>query len=248
MKTVIIIPARYKSSRFPGKPLQPILGKPLIIWVAELCAKALPIEDVFIATEDIRIRKVVEAAGFNVVMTTDEPLTGTDRLAEAIDQIDADIYVNVQGDEPLLDPSDILKIIDKKKMYPNCVIKGFCRIEDNEDPENINIPKVIFTEDHRMVYISRQLIPGSKTKDYTPIEFYKAVCIYAFSKKDLLDYRDFGRKSNLEHYEDIEILRFLDIGTTVRLVETKKGSLAVDVPDDVKRVEAMMRRKKRGEF
>ena len=238
MKTVIIIPARYKSSRFPGKPLTLILGKEMILWVAELCSRAISTENIYVATEDYRIKNIVEKAGFNVIMTSDSPLTGTDRLAEAANQIRADIYINVQGDEPLINPSDILKVIEAKKVYPNDVIKGFCKIGDDEDPENLNIPKVIFTEDHRMVYMSRQLIPGSKVKENRPKNYYKAVCIYAFSKKNLNDYANFGRKSILEFHEDIEILRFLDIGTTVRLIETQKGSLAVDIPSDVVRVES----------
>jgi 3-deoxy-manno-octulosonate cytidylyltransferase (CMP-KDO synthetase) len=243
MKTVIIIPARYKSSRFPGKPLTPILGKPMILWVAELCARAISIKNVYIATEDFRIKDTVESAGFNAIMTSDKPLTGTDRIAEVANQIEADIYINVQGDEPLINPSDITRIIDEKKKYPNSVIKGFCKIGRDEDPKNINIPKVIFTEDKRMVYMSRQLLPGSKSVENIPLSYYKAVCIYAFSKKDLSDYAKFGRKSTLELYEDIEILRFLDIGTTVRLVETKEGSLAVDVPGDVQVVEDAITKK-----
>jgi 3-deoxy-manno-octulosonate cytidylyltransferase (CMP-KDO synthetase) len=238
MKTVIIIPARYKSSRFPGKPLTLILGKEMILWVAELCSRVISTENIYVATEDFRIKNTVEKAGFNVIMTSDTPLTGTDRLAEAANQIEADIYINVQGDEPLINPSDILRVIEAKKVYPNDVIKGFCKISDDENPEDINIPKVIFTEDHKMVYMSRQLIPGSKVKKNKPKHYYKAVCIYAFSKKDLNNYANFERKSTLELHEDIEILRFLDIGTTVRLIETQKGSLAVDIPSDVARVES----------
>ena len=243
MKTVIIIPARYKSSRFPGKPLTLILGKEMILWVAELCSRAISTENIYVATEDYRIKNIVEKAGFNVIMTSDSPLTGTDRLAEAANQIRADIYINVQGDEPLINPSDILKVIEAKKVYPNDVIKGFCKIGDDEDPENLNIPKVIFTEDHRMVYMSRQLIPGSKVKENRPKNYYKAVCIYAFSKKNLNDYANFGRKSILEFHEDIEILRFLDIGLIIRVLETKNSSLAVDVPEDVKKVEEEILRK-----
>lgn len=244
MKTVIIIPSRYKSSRFPGKPLTQILGKPLILWVAELCARALPVEHVYVATEDERIKEVVEKNRFNVVMTSDKPLTGTDRLAEAAEQIDADIYINVQGDEPLVNPEDILKIIEAKKQYPDDVINGYCSIAEEEDPRSINIPKAIFTEDQRMVYMSRQLLPGFKSEEKAPSSYYKAVCIYAFSKNDLRDYAGFGRKSALEQCEDIEILRFLEIGTTIRLVETQEGSLAVDVPEDVARVEEVMLSKK----
>jgi len=237
MKTVIIIPARFKSSRFPGKPLTSILGKPMILWVAEICAKALPIEFVYIATDDLRIKEVVEEAGFNVVMTSKKALTGTDRIADAANQIDADIYINVQGDEPLLDPNDILSIIDIKKKYPNEVINGYCKINDNENPESLNIPKVVFNENNQMLYMSRHLIPGSKSKQIKPPHYFKQVCIYAFNKNELLDFVNFGRKGTIEYYEDIEILRFLDIGSKIRVVETMGSSLAVDVPEDVKKVE-----------
>ena len=244
MKTVIIIPARYKSTRFPGKPLTPIHGKPMILWVAELCAEVLPSECVYIATEDFQIKEVVEKAGFNVVMTSNKCTTGTDRIAEVATQIEADIYVNVQGDEPLLNPADILSIIEVKKQYPNEVINGYSKIGDNEDPESVNIPKVIFNENQQMVYISRNLLPGSKTKEFVPPNYYKQVCIYAFSKKELFDFVDFGRKGTVEFYEDIEILRFLDIGSKIRVVETKGSSLAVDIPEDVKRVEEAILNKK----
>ena len=245
MKTVIIIPARYQSTRFPGKPLTPILGKPMILWVAELCAEVLPAEFVYVATEDFQIKEIVEKAGFNVVMTSNKCPTGTDRIAEAATQIEADIYINVQGDEPLLNPADILTIIETKKMYPNEVINGYCKIGDNEDPESVNIPKVIFNENQQMVYMSRNLVPGTKTKEFVPPNYYKQVCIYAFNKQELSDYSEFGRKGTLEYYEDIEILRFLDIGVNIRVVETKSVSLAVDVPIYVIRVEEEILRRRR---
>jgi len=237
MRTVIVIPARYKSSRFPGKPLTPLLGKPMILWVAELCTKALAKQDVYIATEDQRIADVVEEAGFNAIMTSDEALTGTDRLAEAAESIKADIYLNVQGDEPLLNPEDILKVLALKKRYPTEIINGYCPIGPEEDPSSINIPKVIFTEDHRLIYMSRLALPGFKSEEKKPENYYKQVCIYGFSREELLTYGNFGRKSNLEQSEDIEILRFLEWGSTIRMVETTPGSLAVDVPGDVPIVE-----------
>ena len=219
MKTVIIIPARYKSTRFPGKPLALILGKPMILWVAELCAKALPVEFVYIATDNLKIKEVVEKAGFNVVMTSEKALTGTDRVGEAANQIDADIYINVQGDEPLLDPNDILSIINFKKKYPNQIINGYCKINENEDRNSLNIPKVVFSENNQMIYMSRHLIPGSKSKNFKPSSYFKQVCIYAFNKKELTEYNGFGRKGTLELNEDIEMLRFLDIGLIIRVVE-----------------------------
>jgi len=241
MKVVGIIPARYKSTRFPGKPLVQLLGKPMVIWVAELTAKALGTENVYVATEDQRIVSVVKEYGFQAVMTSDRPLTGTDRLWEAAQQISADIYVNVQGDEPLLNPEDIRKIVDVKKKYPNEVINGMCRIGENEDPENVNIPKVITTEDKRLVYISRKALPGYKVAENKPSVYWKQVCIYAFSREELKKYGNMGRKSYLENHEDIEILRFLELKIPVRMVETSGFSYAVDVPEDVEFVEKVMK-------
>ena len=170
-------------------------------------------------------------------MTSKKHPTGTDRIAEVSELIDADIYINVQGDEPLIDPNDINRIIQEKIKHPNCVIKGYTKISDHEDPDNLNIPKVIFTKDKKMIYMSRQKIPGSKNSKLIPTDYYKAVCIYAFNRKELESYKQFGKKSELEKVEDIEILRFLDLDITVRLVETESVSLAVDIPDDVKKVE-----------
>jgi 3-deoxy-manno-octulosonate cytidylyltransferase (CMP-KDO synthetase) len=241
MKTIIVIPARYKSSRFPGKPLVKLADKPMIQWVAELSAKAVGIKNVFVATDDKHIESAVLQMGYQVVMTSENCLTGTDRLAEVAQKIEADIYINVQGDEPLVDPEDILKVIDAKKTNPNDVINGYAVIGANENPASINIPKVIFTEDKRMVYMSRNALPGFKDDKNEPAEYYKQVCIYAFSRQELLDYGTFGRKSKLEHSEDIEIIRYMEWGQTIRMVETRPGSLAVDIPADVAKVEVALK-------
>jgi 3-deoxy-manno-octulosonate cytidylyltransferase (CMP-KDO synthetase) len=245
MKSVIMIPARFKSSRFPGKPLVSLLGKPMILWVAELCSKALEREDVYVATDDRRIHDVVTAAGFKAVMTGDDAPTGTDRLAEAATKIDADIYINVQGDEPLLDPEDIRKVIGYKEQYPEEIINGYCALGPLEDPNDVNIPKVVFSESGRLLYMSRRAVPGYKADGNRPTEYYKQVCIYAFSKKELMMFRSFNRKSAIEKHEDIEILRFLEWNQPIRMVRTKGASYAVDVPEDVGKVEkAMLERRK----
>jgi 3-deoxy-manno-octulosonate cytidylyltransferase (CMP-KDO synthetase) len=240
MSAIIVIPARYKSNRFPGKPLVKLLKKPMIQWVAELSTRVVGKENVYIATEDNQIKKAVEKMGYNVVMTSKNCLTGTDRLAEVAKKIDADIYINVQGDEPLVDPKDIQKVIDFKKQFPNDVINGYTRMEKNENPQSLNKPKIIFTEDKRMVYISRQPLPGFKDSKQRSKVYYKQVCIYAFNREELLKFGNFGHKSKLEESEDIEIIRFLEWGKTIRLVETQPGSLAVDVPEDVAKVEAAL--------
>lgn len=241
MRSVALIPARYASTRYPGKPLVELLGKPMILWVAELSARALGKENVYVATEDRRIANVVESAGFQAIMTGDDALTGTDRLAEAATKIEADIFINVQGDEPLVNPEDILKVRDAKACTPGQVINGFSWISDEEDPHSVNIPKVITNESNGLVYMSRIPLPGFKDSKNAPPRYKKQVCIYGFTRDELLAFRNFGRKSELEHSEDIEILRFLELGIPVQMVETRPGSLAVDTPEDVAGVERALK-------
>jgi 3-deoxy-manno-octulosonate cytidylyltransferase (CMP-KDO synthetase) len=242
MKTCVVIPARYASTRFPGKPLQPLLGKPMVLWCAELSARAVGREHTYVATEDQRIVDVVEEAGFQAVMTSKDALTGTDRLAEAAEQLDYDIYINVQGDEPLVEPSDITRIAARKAAEPEVIVNGFAWIGPEEDPHSRNIPKLVATEGGRLLYMSRAALPASKTEKTAPSRYKKQVCIYAFSRDDLRAYAGFGRKAEYEAHEDIEILRFFELGRTIVLEETTPGSLAVDEPGDVAPVEAALRR------
>lgn len=242
MRAIIVIPARYKSTRFPGKPLTMLLGKPMIQWVAELSALAVGSKNVYVATDDERIEKAVIKMGYQVIMTSESCLTGTDRLAEVATKVKADIYINVQGDEPLVNPEDIQKIINAKIKNPKEIINGYSIIAKNEDPENKNIPKVIFTEDKRLVYMSRKTLPGFKEDKNSPKEYYKQVCIYAFNQEELLEYGKFGKKSTLEYSEDIEIIRFLEFGRTIRMIQTNPGSLAVDTPEDIPKVEYALKK------
>jgi 3-deoxy-manno-octulosonate cytidylyltransferase (CMP-KDO synthetase) len=237
MTACVIIPARYASTRFPGKPLVPLLGKPMVVWVAELSARAVGKEHVYVATEDTRIASEVKNAGFTPLMTSANALTGTDRVAEAAKLINYDIYVNVQGDEPLVDPVDILHCIELKEAKPEAILNGFCWIGKDEDPKSINIPKVVMSESGKMIYMSRALLPGFKNEKSAPARYAKQVCIYGFDLKQLSKYREFGRKTTLEDHEDIEILRFLELGDDVFMYECSPGSLAVDVPEDIDKVE-----------
>lgn len=243
MKTIGLIPARYQSSRFPGKPLVKLLGKPMIIWVAQLTAEALGKENVYVATDSEKIKKVVEDFGFSALMSSKDALTGTDRLWEAAQQVKADIYVNVQGDEPLLNPIDIINVVEAKKKYMGEVINAMCPILDDEDPRDVNIPKVVVTQDKRMVYMSRLAVPGTKSLETAPKKYWKQVCIYAFNYNELKAFGSFGRKSYLESFEDIEILRFLELNIPVRMVESSGDSRAVDIPEDVAVVEKILKRK-----
>ena len=240
MKACVIIPARYSSSRFPGKPLFKLNNKPMVIWVAERSASAVGKENVYIATDDKQIADVVNSYGFHYLMTSPSCLTGTDRVAEASLQINYDILINVQGDEPLVSPFDILKAISLKEKYPSYVINGFTTVADNEVPESVNIPKIVMNESNILTYISRSLIPGTKDSADKPDVFLKQVCIYAFSPGDLRLFSSYGRKSLLESYEDIEILRFFELNRQILMFKCASGSLAIDVLEDVPAVESRL--------
>jgi len=241
MKVAALIPARLASTRFPEKPLALILGKPMILWVAKLTAKAVGLENTYVATDAEKIAQVVRAAGFQVVMTSPDALTGTDRIAEAAEQIDADVFINVQGDEPMLDPASISKVIDSAKQHPGTVINGYAPIPQSEDPANVNLPKCAIATDGRLLYMSRAAIPAYKDHNKRQTVYYKQVCIYAFTRKQLEAYVSVSEKAPCEQSEDIEILRFLDLGYEVRMIELPGDTLAVDAPSDVVLVESAIR-------
>lgn len=242
-KIALIIPARYKSSRFPGKPLVDILGKPMIVRVSELSAAAVGKKNVYVATDDKRIGDVVLENDYNVIYTSEECLTGTDRVAEASTKIDADIYINVQGDEALLDPDDILKCIEFKIKNVDSVVTCKALLNHSEDPFNKNTCKMATDLNDNLLYVSRNPIPGSKTGVLGKI--YKQICIYAFSKNQLNEYYNYGIKNGktpAESYEDIEIIRFLELGINVKILEVEGGTMAVDYMEDVKEVEEIFKR------
>jgi 3-deoxy-manno-octulosonate cytidylyltransferase (CMP-KDO synthetase) len=236
-----VIPARYKSSRLPGKPLVLLLGKPMVIWVLELTSQVLGKENTYVATDDQQIFSVVNDYGFQAVMTSENHLTGTDRLSEFASIIPADIYINVQGDEPTLNPLSIQKVIHEKMRFPGEVINAMSKLGEDENPSSVNIPKVITAPDNRMIYMSRLAIPGYKDENSKPEKYYKQVCIYAFNREELLSYGRYGRKGVQEQHEDIEILRFQDLNIPVRMVEVDGKTYAVDIPEDVAVVEKRLK-------
>jgi 3-deoxy-manno-octulosonate cytidylyltransferase (CMP-KDO synthetase) len=231
MLVKVIIPARYKSTRFPGKSLIDINGKPMIIRVVEIACKAVGKENVFVATDDERISDVIEDYGYNYIMTTDCP-SGTDRVAQASRLMEADIVLNVQGDEPLLNPNDIERVIEHKKKHMDSVVNCMSKI-DSEEANNVNTIKVVTNFNNDLIYMSRSPIPATKVglSDNT----YKQVCIYAFTKEQLEKFYKM-KKTLLELDEDIDILRFLEMGINVKMIETFGTTQAVDVPQDVDKV------------
>ena len=170
-------------------------------------------------------------------MTSNKCLTGTDRLFEAANKIDSNIIINVQGDEPLIDSKDVIKCYELKKAHPDAVINAFSYLSEGEDPFNVNIPKVILNEKDELIYMSRSKIPGQKDEQITQPNYLKQVCIYGFDKSQLEKFYNFKRKSYLEKYEDIEILRFFELGIRIKMFKASKTSIAVDIPEDIIKVE-----------
>ena len=241
MKTSIIIPARYGSSRYRGKPLVKILGREMILRVADICKKIKNVR-VFIATDSKKIANVAEKNGYDYIMTSKNCLTGTDRVAEASKKIKSEIFINVQGDEPTISPRDIQKIMNTKKKFPNHVICGYDKIHNFESPKNINLPKVVVNSKDELIYISRALVPGTKKKNKN-INYFKQVCIYAFNKKQLKKFHLKKRKSIIEKMEDIEILRFFEIDEKIKMVKLNSNSVAVDEMRDVKKAEKLLKKR-----
>ncbi len=234
LKYAVVIPARFESSRFPGKPLIDLKGKPMIQRVWEKCCEAVSAEFVYVATDSEKIRKVCISFGAKVVMTSSNCKTGTDRVAEANKLIQADILINVQGDEPLIAPNDIKTILNASLKTPSNIINAMCPITNESEFRSTTVPKVVATPSGKLLYMSRGGIPLSKNGTFHYGN--KQVCIYAFSKEHLEFFYSFTNKTPLESIEDIEILRFLEGGFDVQMVQVEKGPIAIDTPEDVTRV------------
>jgi 3-deoxy-D-manno-octulosonate cytidylyltransferase len=239
LKIVGIIPARHKSSRFEGKPLCMINNIPMIKRTYEQAKKSALLDDLVVATESEKIKEYCENENIPVIMTSDLCLTGTDRLAEVAQSINADLYVNIQGDEPVIDPKSIDEVVSEYKKYTDEYIAyNLYKIIDDNDEVNTNtIIKVITNEKDELMYMSRLGVPFNKS-DMIP-KHKKQICVYGFTKKALEVFSSRNKTIN-EQYEDIEILRFIDMGYKVKMKETHVDSIAVDVPDDIKKVERFL--------
>lgn len=238
-KTAVVIPARLESSRFPGKPLVKILGREMILHVLDRVTETYSSENTYVATNSIEIAKIVEDARYQIVMTGNHS-TGTDRIAEANLEIKADFVLNIQGDEPIFNPKDVIKSIDKLQTGKYSVITGCCVCNDNISYYSPNTIKVVFSKSYRLLYISRAPIPGSKVNisEY----FYRQVCMYGYTKEALESYSKLKR-TELEKIEDHEILRFLENDIEIGVIPLSDWSIPVDVPTDIERVEKQIKQK-----
>jgi 3-deoxy-manno-octulosonate cytidylyltransferase (CMP-KDO synthetase) len=238
LRSIIVIPARYNSSRLMGKPLVDLCGKSMIERTYERCAMGFPRDSIFVATDDLRIESHCLGLGMNTLMTSPDCLTGTDRVAEVAGLIQADLYINVQGDEPLFNPSDIQVMVEAAERYPGEVLNGFTEIDTEAQFRSPTIPKVVMRPDGRLLYMSRGSVPTTKKFGYE--KAWRQVCIYAFPWAALRDFSNAPAKTPLEAIEDIEILRFLELGYEVRMIHMSANSVAVDTAEDLDRVRALL--------
>ncbi len=241
-RPVIIIPARYHSSRLPGKPLKDIEGKSMLNRTYKKCIEVLPKQDVYVATDSLIIQKHCQDFDANVLMTSSSCLTGTDRIAEACNYIKCDVIINVQGDEPIINPEDIRKVIDAAIKYPGQIINGMATIETEDQFFNPNIPKVVTRPDGKLLYMTRAAIPTTKSLKFEMA--WKQICIYAFPVDCLKSFAQQKNKTPLEQIEDIEILRFLEMSYDVRMIALSGSSFAIDTPEDLEKIREQLKKDK----
>ncbi len=237
MKTIAIIPARYSSSRFPGKPLALISGKPMIQWVYENVREAEAIDAVYVATDNMCIFNCVASFGGRALMTAESHTCGTDRLAECVEKIkmkDDDIVLNIQGDEPLIRPEmifDLVSLFDDSSVYMGTLKK---KIQEEEEITNPNVVKVVTDINDDAVYFSRFAIPYER--DGKERTHYKHIGVYGYKTWFLMKYSRMP-KTELELSESLEQLRVLENGYKIRVKETIWQTIGVDTPEQIARVE-----------
>lgn len=245
IKIIGVIPARYKSSRFPGKPLVDICGKPMIWWTYQQAIKVPELDEVYVATDDQRIFDTCAELGIRVIMTSEDNRTGTDRVGEVARKIPSDIIVNVQGDEPLMAPDTIRAAIFPLLTDDSIQVTNLmARIKDPVELVNSTIPKVIVNKENIGIYMTRATAPYPKGNIDYP--FYKQICVYGFRPDALQFYCEYGQKygkARIEAIEDIELLRFIENGYKIHFTEVEVESLAVDTPNDLEKVRAIVREK-----
>ncbi len=243
MKIVGIIPSRYQSSRFPGKPLAMIDGVSMIRRVYEQCKKATLLDAVVVATDDNRIKVEVESFGGLVVMTSEDCPNGTARCEEVVEQLNEsfDFVVNIQGDEPYIQPEQIDQVacILSSEVELGTLVK---KIDDQETLFNPNTPKVVFNDSDYALYFSRQTIPFlrdvKKENWLTSHAFYKHIGIYAY-RTDILKKIVALPEGNIEQMEKLEQLRWLENGFKIKIAITVFDSFGIDSPEDIEKVKGM---------
>ena len=244
-RVVAIIPARWASTRFPGKPLAQIKNKPMIQWVVEQAQKASRISEVIVATDDSRIFDAVHGFGGKAVMTSQDHATGSDRIAEVASGLKCDIVVNIQGDEPLIPPENIDQVIDCLDKNPTLnVATLMMAVHESDEITDSNVVKVVADQKGRALYFSRSAIPFHRDewKNGVPKEanrVFKHVGLYAYTRSFLLEFTRMS-PTPIEQLEKLEQLRILEHGYPIQVEVTEKVSMGVDRIEDLEKVERLL--------
>ncbi len=236
MKIIAMIPARYGASRFPGKMMADLGGKPVIVRTYEATVKTGLFDRVYVVTDSKLIKDEIEHAGGIAIMSIKEHQTGSDRIAEAVEKIDTDIVVNVQGDEPFVKKEALQKVInvfygkDSEKIDLASMMQEISDWKQIQDP---NYVKVIVDRNNFALYLSRSPIPYLRDKN-AGVRYFEHIGVYAFRKQALLDFSRLPALS-LENAEKIECIRFLEYGKKIKMVETENAWIEIDTPEDLKK-------------
>lgn len=246
-RVVVVIPARYASTRLPGKPLVPLCGKPMIQHVYERAKRAQTVHEVLVATDDQRIFEAVQQFGGQARLTRADHRTGTERIAEVAVQEQGDIFVDVQGDEPLIDPVTIDAAVAALLEEPPAQIATVATlIRHANDIMDPNVVKAVLDFDDNALYFSRAPVPWVRdTQQKVHVKYWKHLGLYVFQREALLEFPTLPQ-GELERVEQLEQLRWLENGWRMRVAEVPHDSVSIDVPEDVARVEKLMKEEKPG--
>ncbi|MGB2633090.1 MAG: 3-deoxy-manno-octulosonate cytidylyltransferase [Candidatus Acidiferrum sp.] len=244
-KVVVVIPARFGSTRLPGKPLVSFAGKPMIQHVYDRAKRAQTVHEVLVATDDQRIMDAVFAFGGHARMTRSDHRTGTERIAEVAAHEPGDIFINVQGDEPLIDPlaidAAVGALLEEPPAQISTVATAIRHAADVMDP---NVVKTVLDFDDYALYFSRAPIPWIRdTQQKLHVKYWKHLGLYVFQRDALLEYPTLPQ-GELEKIEQLEQLRWLENGWRIRVAEVPHDAVSVDVPEDIPRVEKLLREEK----
>jgi 3-deoxy-manno-octulosonate cytidylyltransferase (CMP-KDO synthetase) len=243
-RAIGIIPARWGSTRFPGKSLAPILGRPLIGWVVERVRLARRLSDVAVATDDERIRRTVEDLGVRAIMTRADHPSGTDRVAEAAAGSRAEVVVNIQGDEPMVDPGLIDRLVDAMLEDASWdMATAAAPVRNAEELSSPSVVKVVWGDRGQALYFSRSVIPFVRDAEPGRVDralHWRHLGIYAY-RADFLARLVRTPESALEKAERLEQLRALHVGARIRVVQTDDSGIGIDTPQDIPYVERLIR-------
>jgi 3-deoxy-manno-octulosonate cytidylyltransferase (CMP-KDO synthetase) len=243
MKKIVVIPARLNSTRLPNKVLLDLNGKSVVQRVYQQCKKAQSIDEVYIATDSQKVKEVCSSFTNNIILTDEKHQSGTDRIAEAISDVDCDIIINVQGDEPFIEPSLIDKLANSFENSNTIMSSAMHKIQKVEELKSPNVVKVTIDKNSNALYFSRSIIPHHRDEWETllnhhidipvPLKFYRHLGIYGYTKDFLIKYSQM-EQSYLERLEKLEQLRVLENGYKIKMIETNYNSIGIDTQEDYK--------------